>query len=610
MPKSGNERPRHRRGFLWESLENSVTPLATLSETLRPLPSPPTNVLQDPVSRSTLDRYPHLFRIVTPIDVDRFEFLLANHPNRPLVESVVQGLRKGFWPFAETEGQDFPDTWDEGSMALDVEAEAFVEEYARAEQAVDRYSEPFGSELLPGMYSMPIHAVPKPHSDKLRLINNHSAGLWSLNAMIDRGKVGMRPDNVQDLGKNLVHFRNLHGDAPVWLFKSDVKNAYRLLPMHPLWQLKQVVTVNDQRQVDRCLCFGSRGSPDIWSAFQALVVWIAINVKGVDDLLAYMDDTFSYDPAEDLLLYKPYQSFMPPKQVQLLRLWDELHIPHAPEKQLYGRSLTIIGFSVDATTMKITLPRERLDELVHAIHSFIDDAVLRRRRLREWQQLAGWINWALNVQPLLRPGLQSIYQKIGPLKLPHAPVWFNARIIRDLLWIADHLDRSDGVFILHSTIWRCNDADLILYCDASSHGLGFWCPATNEGFVADIPEAPKDVEDNIFWFEALTVLSALEWASRRKQRPTHLLIYTDNLNTVQMFDRLRGAPVYDELLLLACNILIDSGIDLRVWHVAGVINVVADALSRQLFQVVLTYVPSLLVKPFQPPHFALGARLK
>jgi hypothetical protein len=30
-----------------------------------------------------------------------------------------------------------------------------------------RFSSSFGENLLPGMYSMPIHAVPKPHSTDL-----------------------------------------------------------------------------------------------------------------------------------------------------------------------------------------------------------------------------------------------------------------------------------------------------------------------------------------------------------------------------------------------------------------------------------------------------------
>ena len=84
--------------------------------------------------------------------------------------------------------------------------------------------------------------------------------------MIDREKIGMRPDNVQNLGKNLLYLRREFGNVPIWLWKSDVKNAYRLLPLHPLWQLKQVVTITSPsgehvRRIDRNLCFGNWGSP-------------------------------------------------------------------------------------------------------------------------------------------------------------------------------------------------------------------------------------------------------------------------------------------------------------------------------------------------------------
>lgn len=185
------------RGFLWGEEDKLVTPLATLSETLRPLPDPPLSAREDLAALRTLALHSDLFRIVTPINVDRLEYYLRNHPNRPLVESVLRGFREGFWPFADPEG--FPDTCDEElGHPLSAEVEEFVRSYVVQEEQAGRYSHPFGPDLYPGMYSMPIHAVPKPKSDKLRLINNHSAGRWSLNAMIDKNSVGMRPDNVQE----------------------------------------------------------------------------------------------------------------------------------------------------------------------------------------------------------------------------------------------------------------------------------------------------------------------------------------------------------------------------------------------------------------------------
>ena len=78
-----------------------------------PLPDVPRAVRDDPVVNHTLRNHPHLFKIVTPINVDCFEALLVDHPNQPFVLSVVKGLREGFWPFADFNRLGFPETWEE-----------------------------------------------------------------------------------------------------------------------------------------------------------------------------------------------------------------------------------------------------------------------------------------------------------------------------------------------------------------------------------------------------------------------------------------------------------------------------------------------------------------
>ena len=118
-----------------------------------------------------------MFQIVTPINVEHFAYYLSDHPNRPLVDSVIRGLTEDFWPFADAESLDFPKTWDEQQdVLLSLHELEFMEQYIVNEEQCGRYSQPFGPDLLPGMYSMPTHAVPKLNSDKLCFINNHSAG--------------------------------------------------------------------------------------------------------------------------------------------------------------------------------------------------------------------------------------------------------------------------------------------------------------------------------------------------------------------------------------------------------------------------------------------------
>lgn len=157
------------------------------------------------------------------------------------------------------------------------------------------------------MHASPAHAVPKPHSDKLRMVINQSARLYASNSMISHDDIKWFPlDNMSHLGEGLL---KLHCERPhqSWVvYKSDVAEAYRLLPMHPLWQIKQVVMIDGERDIDCNNCFGGRGSPGIYISFNGLVMWIARNVKAIDNLWTYMDDFFGVNEEDSMVWYHKY----------------------------------------------------------------------------------------------------------------------------------------------------------------------------------------------------------------------------------------------------------------------------------------------------------------
>ena len=90
-------------------------------------------------------------------------------------------------------------------------------------------------------------------------------------------------------------------------------------------------------------------------------------------------------------------------------------------------------------------------------------------------------------------------------------------------------------------------------------------------------------------------------------RGARVVIYTDNLNTVQIFNSLACLPAYNHILRYSVDILLSTKIDLRVLHVSGEHNTVADALSRCQFLTALDAAPGLQIAPFEPPRWTLGA---
>jgi hypothetical protein len=156
--------------------------LADWTERAKPLPTVPAHELSNTAAMNTIKDNPDLFKIITMINVDLFERLLRNHPNRPFVDSVCRGLREGFWPWANTHHECYPSVVDESlGMPRDIKQQNFLRTQRDHERSKGRFSGSFGRDLLPGMHASPIHAVPKTHSEKLRMVINQSAGQFAPN---------------------------------------------------------------------------------------------------------------------------------------------------------------------------------------------------------------------------------------------------------------------------------------------------------------------------------------------------------------------------------------------------------------------------------------------
>ena len=444
----------HRKGLLrqysptliWRTSDSPKVVSAYSTLTAPPVPSPPRNELQNDVAHKTIHKNPDLFKIVSPIKVPRFKKHLKDHPNQPLVKSVVRALNKGFWPYADTSSHPLPTTYDgsrQRQRITDKDKANFIQQQRDEEVKLERWSKPFGKELLPGMHASPISAVPKSTPGKYRLITNQSSGPHALNSAIPKSQVKVKLDNIHDLGTDLLAVRKKYPERKLCLFKSDVKSAYRLLPMHPLWQIKQVVTIDGQRHVDRCNTFGSRGGGWNWDSVNSLVNWIAAEKKKAP-VLGYVDDVFGWEFEGNTEYYKPYKRHFPTKQARLLKLWDELGIPHDENKQLFGPSLPILGYEVDANAMTVKVPNEKKDKVIQTLRDYA--RVGKSYTLNELQSVAGSTSAMLSLYPHLRPGLRVLFDEMAPQESsPGTERMVTKTVARSLSGLANYLEHAPPV---------------------------------------------------------------------------------------------------------------------------------------------------------------------
>ena len=77
-------------------------------------------------------------------------------------------------------------------------------------------------------------------------------------------------------------------------WKSDIADAYRICPMHKLWQIKQAMRVTGNLLIDRVNQFGGSASPAIFISVNSLLAWVAKYGREIDDLF-YVDDSFGIE---------------------------------------------------------------------------------------------------------------------------------------------------------------------------------------------------------------------------------------------------------------------------------------------------------------------------
>jgi len=116
-----------------------------------------------------------------------------------------------------------------------------------------------------------------------------------------------------------------------------------------------------------------------------------------------------------------------------------------------------------------------------------------------------------------------------------------------------------GVHVIKSIAWKPEQANHHFFCGASRKGISCYYKEDFIGFRATPP--PKA---DVPFLKALSVCWAIHIAHRHNLKG-RIVIYTDNLNTVEIFDRLHvPAAERNPILLSAVDVLINDPFAIRV----------------------------------------------
>ena len=426
------------------------------------------------------------------------------------------------------------------------------------ELAAGRLAGPFACPPFPQFRVSPLGVVPKKTPGEYRLIHHLSFPRGdSVNDSIAPEYASVQYARVDDA---VAIIKQLGSGC--FLAKTDIKSAFRILPIKPSDYDLLGIFWQGRYYYDRAMPMGCASSCRTFEMFSTAIEWVAKKHLSIPHLIHILDDYFMAAPT-----YHQCRIDL----ARFLSLCDYLGVPMAPEKQsVHQISLRSQAWNEKMRNAKLMVSAEKCKAMVSAF--------LRRKKvtLREIQSLTGLLNFACSVVVPGRAFLRRLIDLTKGIKSAHHFVRLTKSVKADLEIWRSFLDDFNGRSIFLSDVWT-DLFSLNLHTDAAG-SLGFGALFGCDWFYGGWPENWKQFNITILEFYPI-VLSVLVWGY--KMRNQRITFYTDNAALVVIIDKATSRDVivmiFVRRLVLAC---LKYNILFRACHVPGVKNVLADSLSR------------------------------
>ena len=172
-----------------------------------------------------------------------------------------------------------------------------MEEYLSLEILHHCISGLFNKAQLPAVHVNRFGVIPKRHQpNKWCLIVDLSHPLdCSVNDGIPKLLYSLSYITIDNAIKKIIEL-----GPNMLMAKIDIKNAFRLMPVHPAGRHLLAMEWNKRLYIDNCLSFGLRSAPKLFNILADLLSWITEQHR-VYWSLHYLDDFITMGPASSLL---------------------------------------------------------------------------------------------------------------------------------------------------------------------------------------------------------------------------------------------------------------------------------------------------------------------
>ena len=513
----------------------------------------------------------------SPIKLDQLAPFIARHPDRALASYIQRGLQTGFKIGYSQDRACLRSHSINHPSAL--QNQAVVDDRITAELAAGRLLGPLSPDLARAVHTSPLGLVPKAHQhNRWRLICDLSSphggsvndGISPELCSLQYARVDDAVTIIQQLGRGTQ------------LVKLDLKDAYRIVPVHPADYHLLGITWRGNTYVDRALPFGLRSAPKIFNAIADFLAWV-LSCQGVERQLHYLDDFLFFgapnsQQGRDCLRTASHT-------LATLGVPVAVHKTEGP-----AAAITFLGILVDSDNFELRLPADKLARLREMLqHWAIRHACTRQ----ELESLLGHLSHAATVISQGRVFLRQLFTLLSLDRAPHHFIRLNAGARADLTWWQTFLQGWNGI-----SFFPVSSTSVEILSDASgTFGCGAYADL-HGWFQLRWPEDWHSVHITAKELVPVVIAGAIwgqHWSHRR------VCFKSDNMGVV---DLLRSRSSADKLLmhLLRCLIFYSAFYRFQfiAEHIPGVLNTAADALSRNNISLFYSLVPQSRPVPLPP----------
>lgn len=445
-------------------------------------------------------------------------------------------------------------------------------QYSVAEQKIDReislgrVAGPFKQPPFPTLQVSPLGLVPKKDGD-YRLIHHLSyPEAASINFFIDSEQSSVTYSTIDDAAAMIARL-----GSGAYLAKSDIKSAFRLIPVSSTDFDLLGFFFNNAYYYDKMLPFGCKISCAIWDRFASFLHWLTqVHAQNLS-ILHYLDDFLFCG-----------QDFNSSKKIldTFLLLCSDLGVPIANEKTVQPTQVLIfLGIEIDTVEMIMKLPIEKIHEIRLKITEVMK---LKKATLKQLQSLLGLLNFACRVIAPGRAFCRRLTDATIGLTKPHHHTRVTAEMKADLqVWLT-FLQSFNGISVITEGTWVNNDTLQLFTDSAGGEAGGFGIFFAGKWAYAHWPSYwfAQGITRDMTFLELFPVQIALElWKQRFAN--SKILFYIDNMAVVQVINTTTSkSPRVMKIVRKLVFTCLKYNILLKAKHIPSKLNSIADCLSR------------------------------